>query len=195
MVLGSSQPLTEMSTRKLPGGKGRPAREADNLTATCEPIVWKMWEPRRLTTLWAFTACYRDSFTFFIFCAYAERSLYSRYDILPVALLYILKYLKERKRYKTCPEFLALPAVFKYSLPVLQYIFIAEGVVDKIKRNAAIETLPLDIQRLCLAPVFTPVYFLAYSSTLKMETTCSSETSVYFQRDSTALCPRRHNSL
>jgi hypothetical protein len=24
-----------------------------------------MWEPRRLTTLWAFTACYNDSFTFF----------------------------------------------------------------------------------------------------------------------------------
>jgi hypothetical protein len=24
----------------------------------------KMWEPRRLTTLWAFRACYRDSFTF-----------------------------------------------------------------------------------------------------------------------------------
>jgi hypothetical protein len=23
-----------------------------------------MWEPRRLTTLWAFMACYRDSFTF-----------------------------------------------------------------------------------------------------------------------------------
>jgi hypothetical protein len=23
-----------------------------------------MWEPRRITTLWAFTACYRDSFTF-----------------------------------------------------------------------------------------------------------------------------------
>jgi hypothetical protein len=22
-----------------------------------------MWEPRRLTTLWAFTACYRDSLT------------------------------------------------------------------------------------------------------------------------------------
>jgi hypothetical protein len=22
-----------------------------------------MWEPRRLTTLWAFTACYRDRFT------------------------------------------------------------------------------------------------------------------------------------
>jgi hypothetical protein len=25
-----------------------------------------MWEPRRLTTLWAFTACYMDSFTFII---------------------------------------------------------------------------------------------------------------------------------
>jgi hypothetical protein len=25
-----------------------------------------MWEPRRLTTLWASTSCYRDSFTFFI---------------------------------------------------------------------------------------------------------------------------------
>jgi hypothetical protein len=24
-----------------------------------------MWNPQRLTTLWAFTACYRDSFTFF----------------------------------------------------------------------------------------------------------------------------------
>jgi hypothetical protein len=26
-----------------------------------------MWEPRRLTTLWAFTACYRNSFTFLPF--------------------------------------------------------------------------------------------------------------------------------
>jgi hypothetical protein len=39
MTLGSTQPLTEMSTIKLPGGKGRPARKADNLTAICEPIV------------------------------------------------------------------------------------------------------------------------------------------------------------
>jgi hypothetical protein len=54
-----------MSTRNLPGGKERPARGADNLTVICESIVWKMWEPRRLTTLWAFTACYRDSFTFY----------------------------------------------------------------------------------------------------------------------------------
>jgi hypothetical protein len=38
-ALGSTQPLTEMSTRYLPGGKGLPAREADNLTAVCEPIA------------------------------------------------------------------------------------------------------------------------------------------------------------
>jgi hypothetical protein len=39
MALGSTQPLTEMSTRNLPGGKGWPARKANNLTAICEPIV------------------------------------------------------------------------------------------------------------------------------------------------------------
>jgi hypothetical protein len=38
-ALGSTQPLTEMSTRNLFGGEGRPARKADNLTAICEPIV------------------------------------------------------------------------------------------------------------------------------------------------------------
>jgi hypothetical protein len=64
MALGSTQPLTEMSTRNLPGGKGRSARKADNLTAIYEPIVYKIWEPQRLTTQWAFTACSRDSFTF-----------------------------------------------------------------------------------------------------------------------------------
>jgi hypothetical protein len=39
MALGSTQPLTEMSTRNLPGGKDWPARKADNLTAIFEPIV------------------------------------------------------------------------------------------------------------------------------------------------------------
>jgi hypothetical protein len=38
MALGSTQPLTEMSTRNFPGGKGRPARKAD-LTAICKPIA------------------------------------------------------------------------------------------------------------------------------------------------------------
>jgi hypothetical protein len=38
MTLGLTQPLTEMSTRNIPGRKGRPARKAD-LTTLCEPIV------------------------------------------------------------------------------------------------------------------------------------------------------------
>jgi hypothetical protein len=39
VALGSTQPLTEMSTRNISGGKGRPARKADSLTAIYEPIV------------------------------------------------------------------------------------------------------------------------------------------------------------
>jgi hypothetical protein len=38
MALESIQPLTEMTAGNLHGGKGRPARKADNLTAICEPI-------------------------------------------------------------------------------------------------------------------------------------------------------------
>jgi hypothetical protein len=43
MALRSTQPLTKMSARNLPGGGGeeRPARKADNLTAICEPIVYR----------------------------------------------------------------------------------------------------------------------------------------------------------
>jgi hypothetical protein len=63
MILGSTQPLTEISTRNLPGGKGQPARKAD-LTIICEPIVYKMSDPRSLTNLCTSTDCYRDSFTF-----------------------------------------------------------------------------------------------------------------------------------
>jgi hypothetical protein len=39
MALGSTQPLTELSTRNLPGGHGRLAHKADNFTAICEPTV------------------------------------------------------------------------------------------------------------------------------------------------------------
>jgi hypothetical protein len=39
MALGSTQPLTEMSTRNLPGGKRRPVRKTNILNAICEPIV------------------------------------------------------------------------------------------------------------------------------------------------------------
>jgi hypothetical protein len=37
IALRWTQPLTEMSARNLPGGKGRPAHKA-YLTAICEPI-------------------------------------------------------------------------------------------------------------------------------------------------------------
>jgi hypothetical protein len=33
------------------GGKARPVRKADNLAATCEVIVYKIWDLPRLTTL------------------------------------------------------------------------------------------------------------------------------------------------
>jgi hypothetical protein len=39
MALELTQPLTEMNTRNLPGGKGRPVQKADNLAAICEPVV------------------------------------------------------------------------------------------------------------------------------------------------------------
>jgi hypothetical protein len=48
MALGSFQSLTEMSTKNLPEGKGRPARKTDNITAICDPV--EMRGPRRPVT-------------------------------------------------------------------------------------------------------------------------------------------------
>jgi hypothetical protein len=39
MALESIHPITEISNKNLPGGKGRTARNADNLTDICEPII------------------------------------------------------------------------------------------------------------------------------------------------------------
>jgi hypothetical protein len=55
MALGSTQPLIEMSTRNLPGGKGRSARKVDKFNAICEPTLVNAGAP---------TACYTDSFAF-----------------------------------------------------------------------------------------------------------------------------------
>jgi hypothetical protein len=65
MALGSTQPPTEMSTRKRSGGKKRPARRADNLAAIYEPNVRKcgslnLRNPKGLHGL------YGDNFTFLI---------------------------------------------------------------------------------------------------------------------------------
>jgi hypothetical protein len=65
MVLGSTQPLTEMSTRNLPGGKKRPAHRADN--PTLPPSTSRMSgnvgasDSRNTRGLHGF---YRDNFTF-----------------------------------------------------------------------------------------------------------------------------------
>jgi hypothetical protein len=42
MALGSTQPLTEMSTGNLPGGKGWPVHGGDNITAICVENVRAM---------------------------------------------------------------------------------------------------------------------------------------------------------
>jgi hypothetical protein len=41
MALASTQPLTEMSTGNVPGGKKRPERRADNLAAIYDPNIRK----------------------------------------------------------------------------------------------------------------------------------------------------------
>jgi hypothetical protein len=62
MALGSSQPLTEMSTRILPEGKGQLARKADSrMSRICGSL------DGCLTTLWAFTLFYRDIFALSLF--------------------------------------------------------------------------------------------------------------------------------
>jgi hypothetical protein len=66
IALGFTQPLTEMSTRTIPGSKVWPARKAHNFTTIYEQIVCKICEPRRLTTLQASTAYYSNSFS----CSY-----------------------------------------------------------------------------------------------------------------------------
>jgi hypothetical protein len=54
------------------GSKARPVCDADNLTAICEPIVYIMWDPQHLATLWASSAYYGDSFTFYLLYVHVE---------------------------------------------------------------------------------------------------------------------------
>jgi hypothetical protein len=59
MALGSTQPLTKMSTRNLPGGKTRPAHRADNLAAIYGPMsenvaALTFWNPKVLHGLYRY---------------------------------------------------------------------------------------------------------------------------------------------
>jgi hypothetical protein len=70
MAMGLTQPLREISTRNLPGAKGWPVCKTGNPTTIFEPVAWKMWESRHLTTLQAPVAFYRDTVTFFMLWEY-----------------------------------------------------------------------------------------------------------------------------
>jgi hypothetical protein len=59
MALRWTQPPTEMSTRNLPGGKGRRAHEADNLTVNWQECLENVGTLTFAIT-WATTASYRD---------------------------------------------------------------------------------------------------------------------------------------
>jgi hypothetical protein len=75
LVIVNAIPLTEISITNLPRRKGRQTRKADNLTAICEPIIYKMWEPRYVTSLWVSTACHRNGFTLFTFYFFSHLQL------------------------------------------------------------------------------------------------------------------------
>jgi hypothetical protein len=51
MVLGFTQTLTGMSTRRSSRDNARPARKVDNLTLVCEATVYKVWDPQHLKSL------------------------------------------------------------------------------------------------------------------------------------------------
>jgi hypothetical protein len=81
MILGLTQPLTEISTRKCFWGVERDR----NLTAICEPIIYAVWDPQHFTTLQTCTACYRESFTYF-YLIDLNRMWYDRLKLCGVAL-------------------------------------------------------------------------------------------------------------
>jgi hypothetical protein len=61
MAVGSTQPLTEMSMRNLPGSKQWPAHKADNLIATCvHSKICTFTEPS-LNSTWKLEYIYKIS--------------------------------------------------------------------------------------------------------------------------------------
>jgi hypothetical protein len=90
MPRGLTEPLTEMSTRNLSGGKAQPASKPDNLIVISEPIVYKLSEPPRLTIFWASTACYRDNFAYVCILMYINITI--TFWTLSIVLFFYLKH-------------------------------------------------------------------------------------------------------
>jgi hypothetical protein len=63
MALRSTQPLTKMSTRNLPGGKKRPARRANNLTPSTSRMSENVGASTSRTPK-GFHGLYKDNFNF-----------------------------------------------------------------------------------------------------------------------------------
>jgi hypothetical protein len=70
MALGLTQPLTEMSTRKLPGGEGRPVDKTDTLTAICVPIYLENVGASTSHNPMGLHELYLDNFAFLPFTAF-----------------------------------------------------------------------------------------------------------------------------
>jgi hypothetical protein len=67
MVLGSTQPLTEMSTNNISwGDKGGRCVRLTTLPPSCTDYVWNLWEPEPPAALRACPGLYRDRYAFTI---------------------------------------------------------------------------------------------------------------------------------
>jgi hypothetical protein len=76
MALGSTQPLTQMSTRNISWGKGGRCVGLTTLTPSCSDYL-KIWEPQPPGTLRACQGLKWDCFTFLLYLnAYEKYTLY-----------------------------------------------------------------------------------------------------------------------
>jgi hypothetical protein len=174
-----------MSTRNFPGGKGRPARK-DDLTAICEPIVENTWEPRRLTTLSASTACYRDSFTFI----YNKVEAYHVFHIRSFGILTdLIRNLMFSGRWiwkVMCSGMLRHAVCFTGVSEERSIIIIRR--MPSSGMWSRVDILLTDVSEEHIAYIFTLVHLSWNSYTVKMEAIRSSETSV----NKISTCTRRH---
>jgi hypothetical protein len=82
MALGSTKPLTEMSTRNLPGVKGGRRVRLTTLPSYVSQVCRKFGS-LDVSTLWASTACYRDSILFF------NKMVKHKHDKIPNKAVYM----------------------------------------------------------------------------------------------------------